>query len=433
MTYGLRIASPIVLAAALGGGWWARAQKRPAADQPQSVYARNANDPWNRIFESLFSRSVTFRYSADFPQGAPLGATSVGAAAAARDLQLSTAFERFESGDRAIDPLYRVDPRPPSPYHSAQPLLDEPLYTRFKDALRDAQNDRTGRSPLARALMQSDLWSAFDILDAYPADRFSEQPDVPLGMLAQLIKKVALTPSEVDALPDNFSLSVRKYGLPDIFRPSSGWLEVQWFTHRDHDEAASFRRVSRVFVKPAPPTGGDTQEFLDSLRGYGNNPVPVLDGVAIVNQLLLIDNRGNLRPSAITTDAEFRFFPKASDGTPNPTEIQQYELSRRLILKNGAAAGFVVEGNDAPAYLPGAGNDLRFASTPMLVKLRTRCAACHGSDLNLVLTFASHIAPTRSTTHVKQLDPASHAEADFVMSQKVNQQNWKDLLDYMSP
>ena len=76
--------------------------------------------------------------------------------------------------------------------------------------------------------MQSDLWSAFDTLDAYPAKSFGEQPDIPLAMLAQLIKKIALTPAEIDSLPDNFSLSLQKYGLPDIFQPAGGWLEVQW-------------------------------------------------------------------------------------------------------------------------------------------------------------------------------------------------------------
>src|SRR5580700_4670426 len=41
------------------------------ADQPQAVYASDAQDSWNRIFYCLFTRTVTFRLTEDFPEGAP--------------------------------------------------------------------------------------------------------------------------------------------------------------------------------------------------------------------------------------------------------------------------------------------------------------------------------------------------------------------------
>jgi len=92
-----------------------------------------------------------------------------------------------------------------------------------------------------------------------------------------------------------------------------------------------------------------------------------------------------------------------------------------------------------PAYLPFGGNDFTFASRqfsytgadpPLLVKSRTRCAACHGSDVTSLISFASHTEPTATTPHVTQLNPALHEASDFVISQKTARQDWEDLLDY---
>jgi hypothetical protein len=417
-----------------GGSQGSQRQHSPQTGTPQPIYAKNPDDSWNRIFYCLFSRRVSFRYSNEFPEGVPFSPPPFLASPATRNLEVSThIFERFESGDRAIDPLYPIDPQYPGQ------ILIDPLYTQLTEALREAQNDNTERPALARALMQSDLWSAFDILDVYPLGNRGEQRELLLGMLARLIKKIALSPAEIESLPNNFSLSVGKSKLPDLFRPKSGWIEIQWHTPRDHDTSSRFRRVSRVFLKPAHLTA-DPQAFLDSLRGPDQgNTASALDGVAIVTQLLLIDSQGRLTPSRITSEAQLRFFAKRPDGHFKATETRSYELSRCLALSHGGSGGFIVEGDGAPAYLPAAGNDFVFASRqfthagadpPLLVKSRTRCAACHGSDLTSLISFASHTEPTATTPHVTQLNPAFHEAADFVISQKTARQDWKDLLDY---
>jgi hypothetical protein len=254
-----------------------------------------------------------------------------------------------------------------------------------------------------------------------------------------LIKKIALAPAEIQSLPDNYSLSLGKSGLPDLFRPGSGWIEIQWFMHRDHDDSSMFRRFSRVFVKPADRTA-DTQTFLDSLRGpSGQNAAVAFGGAAIVTQLLVIDPRGSLTPSPVTTEVQLRLLRNTRDGPNKTTETRSYELSRSRALSRGASDGFIMEDDRAQAYLPGGGNDFSFASrqfartgadSPLLVQSRTRCAACHGGDLTILLTFASHTLPTVSTPHVTQMNPALHERANFVISQKAARQDWEDLLDY---
>lgn len=42
------------------------------SDNPDSIYAADPNDSWNRIFRGLFTRTVKHRVSDAFPEGAPL-------------------------------------------------------------------------------------------------------------------------------------------------------------------------------------------------------------------------------------------------------------------------------------------------------------------------------------------------------------------------
>ena len=72
-------------------------------------------------------------------------------------------------------------------------------------------------------------------------------------------------------------------------------------------------------------------------------------------------------------------------------EVEQIELSRRLLLSDPKSGGFEFLEKTAPVYLASAGNDLDFASDdhdgkpdrqPVLVRLKTRCTECH--DLEMV-------------------------------------------------
>jgi hypothetical protein len=69
-------------------------------DSVDLIYSKRPDDPWNTVFYFLFSRHLQVRLAPDFPEGIPF--VDVGAA-----VQFSKqVFERNETGDRAIDPLY---------------------------------------------------------------------------------------------------------------------------------------------------------------------------------------------------------------------------------------------------------------------------------------------------------------------------------------
>src|SRR5208283_5329731 len=107
-----------------------------------------------------------------------------------------------------------------------------------------------------------------------------------LDLIGRLIRKIALTPGQINALQENYSSAVRRHSFPDVFTKDSGWIEVAWFLPRSHDEAAGFRRVSRVFLKPAH-SPQNVQRFLEAQANAPDDPSS-LEGVALITQLLLI-------------------------------------------------------------------------------------------------------------------------------------------------
>jgi hypothetical protein len=414
------------------------AQQGPNAvflDAPAAVYAPDPNDSWNKIFFYLFSRRVETRVTDEFPESR--GATAFTRQEDPRVVMLPSpisiserAFERDEIGDRAIDPLY------PSFLRStgAQVILNDPAYSKLSKILQQALGETRARSPVARALMQADLWSAYDTLysTAYSQRAMPETSErrTLLDLLARMIRKVALTGSEIESLPANYPVAAPPESLPDLFRREGEWLEVRWMPHL-HDYSAGYRRVTRVFLKPAHPPR-DVNTFLNGLP-RDEHLIADLDGVAIVTQLLVIDAKGRLMPTTLTTDVQVRLFEKTADGAYKRTSMQASEISRRLLIDNSPSGGLVVENENSPAYLAVAGNDYTFASPqphldmPVQAKLRTRCTACHGEDLTTVMTFAFKVFPDRPMPPVQQLNPLARQAADSVMEKKAKQKDFESL------
>jgi hypothetical protein len=401
-------------------------------DAPQPIYSENPDDPWNRIFYHLFTRRIEMHVSNEYPEAAPFTEFRQGS----RRLISTRTFERLEIGDRAIDPLY------PNFFNDtgARRVLNQPTYSAFVKALQEAVSESGARSPVARALMQSDLWSAYDQLHGeytQPDQTELEQHRrIIADLLGHLIKKIALTPEEIRSLPDNYSAASGRQSLPDLFAKDSGWIEILWFPHRLHEEAANDRRVARVFLKPTHPPL-DLQKFVNEQREENGDPARDLDGVALIMQLLLIDTQGKLTPTTLTTDVQVRLFGKSTAGSFKAAKVQMAEISRCLFISDPASGGLAPEPEDSPAYMPVAGNDYSFASPqvtvegpPIQVHLRTRCAFCHGDDLTQVMTFSIALPPRFLGPPLRQLDPAANREADDVVSRKTKRREFKTLHAY---
>ncbi|PYQ49895.1 MAG: hypothetical protein DMF78_17075 [Acidobacteria bacterium] len=401
--------------------------------RPRAVYSRDPRDPWNRIFDELFARTVRIRVTEEFSEGAPF--------ALPEDMPFPLhlrlgrrLFERVEDGDRAIEALYPTFMTWSGPGEA----LREPRLSRLRRALAEALDETIARPALDRALMQSDLWSAYDTLvplSGTPAR--SQAAWMVLPLLARLIEKVALTPGQIATLPDNYASAVRSQGLPDLFSEGSAWTEVVWFRRRMHDEAVHLRRVARVFVKPSTAVA-DPQAFLDDLARRNDGDASGLAGVALVIQNLVVDAGGHVVPSPLTYDVQTRLFRRGTGGALLGTDIVEYELSRQRLRTSPATGGLNLFTDTDPAYMPMAGNDYSFATPlhdrrgetpPVLTTLRTRCGACHGRrDALAVTTFSMTHAGDEPLPAVTRLRQPNHRRALEVAAQKAAREDFQRLI-----
>jgi hypothetical protein len=424
------------LPAVLLGVWTAGAAGEPlphragslAKEEPQAVYAPDPADAWNRLFYCCFTRTVRTHLSEDFPEGAPFDPVNV---MGRPGLPVSTRlFERIEGGDRSLEPFY------PSFFtlygRSPFRLWVQPRYAPLKKTLEDALQEKLPRSPLARALMQGDVWAAYDRLSRFEevGREAAERRQKIVALLARFAKKLALPPQEIQALPDNYATAARAHQLPDLFGADSPWLEVRWFAERVHDEAADQRRVARVFLKPAVPPA-DKLAFLNGLPG-NRSPAEQLEGVALVVQNLLIDRGGQVTATPLTYEVQLRRFVRDRDGKVVRAEVNQYELSRRLLRSDPRSGGLEALDRTAPVYAASGGNDLDFASDghtplrqPVLVRLSTRCTLCHGKNTEAVFTF--DLRPAVPPPPVALLKPSENEHARDVIRRKVDRKDFKAL------
>jgi hypothetical protein len=407
-----------------------------ARSEPQSIYAPDPEDAWNQVFYLLFTRTIAARVMAD---GAP--------AFASGDDRLAVSnrrVTRIESGDRAIDPLYPSWLWMGSSFFdfdrdSAWRVLREPRYSRLVAALEGVRRTAPSRPPLARALMQSDLWSVYDMLHAMTRLRRGpsagdsaerERAQVLLPLVAKTMRALALSREEIARLPDTYSAAAMALGLPDLLGDRTAWMEIRWFPLRSHEQAAGHRRAARVFFRPSQ-WPNDEAAFLNRFReGQGDNSA-ALNSVALLIQLLLVASDGSVVPSPITYEVQFRGTAARAGGA----EIPQYELSRQQMLSSPATGGLVAFDATAPAYLPMAGNDLAFATPPRLdaepvvAPFGTRCSLCHGPgpDVGRLMTFSRSASPGQLLPPVDRLVSAQNVHAGDVAKRKMELEEFKAL------
>lgn len=398
------------------------------SDNPQSIYAADPNDSWNRIFHALFTRTIKHRLSNDFPDGAPF-IDLYGLGIGLNPLRFSKEkFTKTEIGDRAIEPLYPVFFTNEGPVQ----ILSEPRFTELTAALRHAIDETKDRSPIERALMQADVWAAYDIMyrtrRGSPKIRANQSdPEAKLlNLLRQFVQKLALSSDEIKSLKNNYLDAVNGNKLPNLFSKESGWLEIELLSRRHHDETAFDRRSARVFVKPrtTPPDPG---QFVESLKQ--NQHHDKIEAVALVIQNLLVDKSGRVVPSPLFNLVQLRFFkndPKTGAVTAEP---QQFELSRRKLLTEPMSGGFVEFSATSHAFLSSAGNDLDFATPiqdaalPVMAKLRTRCTQCHATSLTHLMTYSIHDFPPVPTVKIL----SDQERAFYVARRKEEREDFKSL------
>ncbi|MBV9125145.1 MAG: hypothetical protein JO112_17455, partial [Planctomycetes bacterium] len=313
---------------------------------------------------------------------------------------------------------------------------------RLLDEFWTKGGDRQIHDPLKRAVLQHDLWTVFE-WTAHPFGYHSGTEEYPAARralqqrLAQAIHRLALPASVMASLPDNYAAAVKsrafatrfdpqqpeKPFLPDdLFDPQGPWVCAGSSSNFGptpvalaHTRFYSGRSVFLAFLH----LPGDRKATLDYLNKLNNVPspwvlqprqpntvhtgdlfdlsphlpqFPVGTQVALVRQMVLPTDAGQLAATPITESVQFRVYrrigTKLQESDPETEQSQsffEFDLQRADLFA-GQAGGLHPVPADEAAYITLqniTGSDDFFESSgerrvSHLCPVLKTCVACHG-------------------------------------------------------
>jgi hypothetical protein len=351
----------------------------------RSVYHTDAEHLWNRLHRALFVRMG--------PDGHLYGQDRL------EPLLWPVSMHLLEKQSRK----------------RAVTLLEEFLKERGEKLIED---------PLRRALLQRDLWLVFNWLEdnhgpfedpVMPPEEMRAAVEQLRRPLTAVIRRLALTPEQIEKVPDNYAVAVRsgafarhfdpeqpdKPYLPNLFAPEGAWVCVG---RPDGPIAPEHLRESgnNVFTNSAfllflrlPADRAATLDYLARLRAFdqpllikvkapGNrsdeylpNPklprFPVGTEAALVRRALLIDSAHKVRPTALTESVQLRVYREVPEMTVQTLDaalvggtsanrraqrwqsFQEFRLSRALLFA-GRAGGLHSVGTEERDFETGFGS-----------------------------------------------------------------------------
>jgi hypothetical protein len=322
--------------AALLGSWYSGSDAPAVKAEPPKadtlpvppnvdVYDPDPKHLWNRLYSLLY-----------------VGATKDG--------------RRF--GQDQLDPILR---------NGSRYLLTEPRFRQILailDEFLTKDGEKLIRDPHKRAFFQRDLWAIFAWLarpPQPPADRnrLSAERRELRTRLARIILRVALSAEQIQALPDNYAAAMSAKAFPakydagrseaaflpaDLLEPDGPWVMLKQWTGqppaRQHMGFPSGRAAFFVLLR-LPDGRQTTLAYLEKLRQFPD-PVKVKDWhktirlspdlpqfpagthMALVRQMLVIDDQANLVPTKLIEMVQLRVFgevPRKEDFPPEQREF----------------------------------------------------------------------------------------------------------------
>jgi len=421
-----------------------------------TVYDANPSHLWNRLYAALLVREDR--------HGKPLGEDSL------------DPLLWFETEHLLAEPSHR----------QAIEVLDEFLSTHAEKQLRD---------PLKRAILQRDLWAVFDWSvqqqSANGRPEYSKAKQELQVRLAEVLRRLGLTPEEIKSLPDNCAQAVASGAFakaydpdrpeqpflpPDLFDPHGPWVGITPSPESDAGVAKmhifnfSGRSSFLVFMK----LPGGHKATLDYFKTLWNFPQPYVGGpsfasdqsqvnlnlpsfplgtqVALIRRLNLFDNQGNLVASPITESVQIRVYHGISNAEErnftggidfmiknSGQDFYEIRASRPLLFsgKNGGLravgpeekefAVFQTKGDD-PIENPSDKPQFESNAIPIL----HTCVSCHsGGGVRSFNSRESLLRPNRMQTEPQNSDYGSIYWGDSsAINWKQNRYDWGLLNGY---
>ena len=419
----------------------------PARTEPAGwgVYDPDPEHVWNRLYRSLYSR-VT------------------------RDGR--------EYGRDELDPLLWV-----STEHLLGGASNRQASERLGEFL-DARAERLVKDPLKRAMLQRDLWAVFD-WTVRRTDKPTPELRALQSKLAAVIRRLATPAAQAGSLPDTYAAAVASgefaadydparpetpFLPPDLFRPGGSWVQLGVVgggvaTAPGHVFSADGRSVFRVLI--SLPRGREaTLAYLKSVaefrkpwvrnvRGGDPHPNPKLPQfpagtrLALVRQMLVLDERGEPEPTAVTESVQIRVhlaipadipegFNLGRDEARSALAVYEFRLSRARLFA-GEAGGLRAVARDEtelplfqshgfdPFESEGGG---RAAFERHLRPVLGSCSSCHfRPGIHSVLSRMPDIIRLRARDVRRDLAPSPDPalEAELTRTWKMKQESWRLL------
>jgi hypothetical protein len=269
------------------------------------------------------------------------------------------------------------------PHKTALAVLDEFL---AKDG------ERLVREPVKRALLQRDLWAVFDWTRSWHTDRPGRNLRV---RLAKVMQRVALSPAEIKALPDNFAAVAATKKVADF--PADLWdTQGPWVLIGDdnknttgartltpvHESFFGGRSAFLVLVQ----AGASRDQTIRFVRQSNDKGQSSPTQVALVRRMLLIDKEGRIRLTPITETVQMQ----------GGTDEREFKLERKDFLagKTKQSIRRVTEDDRERPEIVFMGYNAGDLPTPILKS----CFHCHqGGDMNSrTQSFSARVGPMRA-------------------------------------
>jgi len=272
--------------------------------------------------------------------------------------------------------------------------------------------DRQLKDPLQRAILQRDLWSVFGTTSGGTLPRFRIQGDRLVRTpgfddagdmelerrserrelqrrLVQASKRIALSPREIEALPDNLADAIkagsfarsydakqpeRPFLPPDLLDADGPWVPVSNgdLAAPGHVMFTKGRAVFTVLLR-LPQGRKATEAYLSEFRDGKLPDVPQGTHVALLRQTLLIDKDGAVRPTHLIESLEMRVYQDLEQ-----PQVYQFSMRRRDLFA-GKTGGLRSATEDETAYFAfgGVKLDVFEMNKPPQPEKALNCMACH--------------------------------------------------------
>jgi hypothetical protein len=364
--------------------------------------------------------------------------------------------------------VYGEDSLDPMLWLQSQHLLSQPSYgiaLRVLDEFLRTHAEDLTKDPLKRAMLQRDLWAVFDWsveqVQWTGTPEYSDEKRELQSRLAELLRRLALTPEQIKALPDNYAQAVasgvffpqydkthpqQPFLPPDLFDPRGPWVCItvspEFMEYggvaRAHVVHVSGRSVFLVFVQ-LPEGRSATLNYFRTLWDFPQpwiqatpriaddqsvtNPdlpsFPAGTKMALVRQMILFDSQGKLVVSPITESVQIRVYreithARARDFTGgfarmalnSGQDFFEIRISRPLLF-SGKQGGLRATARDErePTTFQTQGFDEMDGppgqKSPSFIAVMQRCLSCHsGGGISSFNSLDSLLKPAR-----RQSDP----------------------------